>query len=242
MKYKFSQEQKEEIKAARRGNRDKQIDKRLEVLELRCEGISQKEISEKTGYHRSYICKLIKLYFEKGLQAVAETHYCGNRRNMSICEDNNGNVFVSFERTDETELSENPMLTHCLAVVKLDGDYLLGRNKWRGRYEIFGGCTERGETARECIIRECGEELGLNGIEPVYLGAMKFLMKPDFFSPNERTEYGGLYGITLHGMSVSDICEQIRDKEEIVELALYSRIKGIEPIAEIDEKLLEYYA
>ena len=87
MKYKFSEEQHAEIKAVRRANRDKQIDKRLEVLELRCEGVSQKEIAEKTGFHRSHVCNLIKMYFEDGLQAVAETHYVGNRRNMSFEEE-----------------------------------------------------------------------------------------------------------------------------------------------------------
>lgn len=87
MKYEFNKEQQAEIKAARQVNRDKQIDKRLEVLELRCKGVSQKEISEKTGYHRSHVCNLIKMYFEKGLQAVAETHYVGNRRNMSFEEE-----------------------------------------------------------------------------------------------------------------------------------------------------------
>ena len=87
MKYKFNEEQHAEIKAARKANSDKQIDKRLEVPELRCEGVSQKEIAEKTGYHRSHVCNLIKMYFEKGLQAVAETHYVGNRRNMSYEEE-----------------------------------------------------------------------------------------------------------------------------------------------------------
>lgn len=87
MKYEFNKEQQAEIKAARQVNRDKQIDKRLEVLELRCEGVNQKEISEKTGYHRSHVCNLIRMYFEKGLQAVAETHYVGNRRNMSFEEE-----------------------------------------------------------------------------------------------------------------------------------------------------------
>ena len=87
MKYKFNEEHKAEIKAARQANRNKQIDRRLEVLELRCEGVSQKEISEKTGYHRSHVCSLIKMYFEKGLQAAAETHYSENRRNMSFEEE-----------------------------------------------------------------------------------------------------------------------------------------------------------
>lgn len=90
MKYKFNEEQKEEIKAARRSSRDKQIEKRLEVPELRCNGVGQKEIAEKTGYHQSHVCNLIKLYFEKGLQAVAETHYGGNRRNISSDEETGG--------------------------------------------------------------------------------------------------------------------------------------------------------
>lgn len=87
MKYKFNEEQYAEIKAARKANKDKQIDKRLEVLELRCEGKSQEKIVEKTGFHRSHVCNLIKIYFEDGLQAVAEKHYVGNRRNMSFEEE-----------------------------------------------------------------------------------------------------------------------------------------------------------
>lgn len=87
MKYKFSEEQLAEIKAARRANKDKRVEKRLEVLELRCVGVSQKEISEKTGFHRSYVCSLIKKYSEKGIQSVIESHYGGNRRNMSLDEE-----------------------------------------------------------------------------------------------------------------------------------------------------------
>lgn len=87
-----------------------------------------------------------------------------------ICKDHDGNVFISFEHTDEAKLSEDPLLTHCLAVVKTGNDYLLGWNKWRNRYEIFGGCIENGETARDCILRECSEELGLTSFDITYLG------------------------------------------------------------------------
>ncbi len=84
MKYKINKEQKEEIKAARHRNRDKQIDKRLEVLELRSEGVSQKEIAEKTGYCRSHVCDLIKIYFERGLLYLpiylARTNYSRSLR------------------------------------------------------------------------------------------------------------------------------------------------------------------
>ena len=87
MKYSFSKEDYEQIKTARKQNRDKQIDKRLEVLELRCEGMTQEAIAKKTGFHRSHISNLIRKYFEEGLSYVAEKHYNGNRRNMSFEEE-----------------------------------------------------------------------------------------------------------------------------------------------------------
>ncbi len=158
-----------------------------------------------------------------------------------ICKDDDGNVFISIDSISEVLLSENPLLTHCLAVVKIGNDYLLGWNKWRNRYEIFGGCIESGETARECITRECYEELGIHDVDIVFIGAIKYLMQPDYFSSNERIEYGGLYGITLSNVSIEDIYSQIKDKDEITKLALYSQIKNSEPIALIDEKLLDYF-
>lgn len=88
MKYRFSQEQYEEIKAAREKCRDKQTNRRLEVLEMRCEGNSLKVIAAETELCQSHVSDLIRLYFEEGLDAVATTHYAGNRRNMSIQQEN----------------------------------------------------------------------------------------------------------------------------------------------------------
>lgn len=157
-----------------------------------------------------------------------------------ICKDSEGNILLSVDKTDESTLSENQLLTHCLAVVKMGDDYLLGWNKWRNRYEIFGGCIEKGETARDCIIREISEELGVS--EPItYLGSMKLLLRPDYFSQEERIELGGLYGIKIPESPIESIYAGIKDKEEITKLALYRQIKNKEPIAEIDEKLLEYF-
>jgi len=159
-----------------------------------------------------------------------------------ICRDQDGNLLVSIDKVDEETLSKDPRFTHCLAVVKIGNDYLLNRNKWRNRYEIFGGCIEKGESARECIVRECSEELGFDSSDITYLGAMTFSLKPDYFSKSERIELGGLYGITLPAAtSPEDLYNGVADKEEITNLALYSRIKGKEPIALIDEKLLGYY-
>lgn len=159
-----------------------------------------------------------------------------------ICRDQDGNLLISIDDIDEAELSKDPLFTHCLAVIKVGSDYLLNRNKWRNRYEIFGGCVEKGESAHECIVRECFEELGFTSSDVTYLGAMRLLLKPDYFSKSERIELGGLYGITLPGTaSLDDLYNSLADKEEITGLALYSQIKGKEPIALIDEKLLGYY-
>lgn len=158
----------------------------------------------------------------------------------NIMTDSDGNVFESFDAIDEVEANGLQGLTHCLAVVRVNGDYLLGRNRFRNRYEIFGGCMESGETARESITRECREELGAEG-DFEYLGVMKFLMMPDYFSDKKRTEFGCLYGITLENRPLDDLYSQIKDRREILRLALYEDIKGREPISEIDELLLRYY-
>ena len=163
------------------------------------------------------------------------------KKQKYICEDHDGNIFLSIDYIAEEELSQIPELTHCLAVVKIGGEYLLGWNKWRNRYEIFGGCKEQGESARKCIVRELSEELGIDTSSIRYLGAVKFLMKPDYFSPDERIELGGLYGITLPETSLDELYRQISDKNEITNLAFYSQVRGKEPIAVIDEKLLDYY-
>ena len=158
-----------------------------------------------------------------------------------ICKDQNGNILVSIEKMSEEELSESPLFTHCLAVVKVGDEYLLGRNKWRNRFEIFGGCREKGESSRDCILRECNEEFGFASADITYIGTMKLRLKPDYFSKEEREELGGLYGISLPNISPEDLYSRIKDKEEITELRFYSQIKEKEPIALIDEKLLEYY-
>ena len=73
-KYTFTSEEKEEIKAARRKNRNKKIEKRLEALEMRAEGKRNKEISEKTGFHVQYITVLVSQYKANGLSSIIENH------------------------------------------------------------------------------------------------------------------------------------------------------------------------
>ena len=87
MKYVFTQKDREAINQARKMNHDKQIEKRLLVLVMRFNGKTQKEIAGVTGFARSHVCNLIRKYFDEGLDAVAQKHYHGNRRNLSIDEE-----------------------------------------------------------------------------------------------------------------------------------------------------------
>ena len=82
-KYTFSEEQIKEIKSARKENKNKRIDKRLQVLELKSEGKTTKRIAEMTEYGHAHVSSLIKQYFENGIESIIGNHYKGNRRNMS---------------------------------------------------------------------------------------------------------------------------------------------------------------
>ena len=83
----ISEEEVIEIKAVRKKNRDKAIDKRLEVLLLHAEGKKREEISAKTGYGRQYVTDLVCIYRKKGLEHFSQKHYKGNHRNLSFDEE-----------------------------------------------------------------------------------------------------------------------------------------------------------
>ena len=136
MKYAFREEDKKAIKEARKNTRDKQQDRRLEVLELRCEGMTQKEIAEKTGFHRSHVSNLIKKYFEEGLGAISEKHYVGNRKNMSYEEEEK--LLAPFkEKANKGELVEvsaieavyREAVGHSIGTAQIY--YVLHRHGWR---------------------------------------------------------------------------------------------------------------
>lgn len=161
---------------------------------------------------------------------------------MLVADDKGNELLDIINIAEENADKQYEPVNHCLAVVKIENDYLMGWNKWRQQWEIFGGCREEGESLRECIIRECKEELGLVNVAFEYLGLMYYNMAPGYFNPEWHCEYGGLYGVTLSKDYFKDIEKYRTDKEEVEKLAFYKDVKGKENIAPIDEKLLEYWA
>ncbi len=81
--YQFSREQKTELEAAKKANKNKSIDKRLEALLMRASKVKREEICKRTGFCKQYITDLTANYHKNGISAITGNHYKGNRRNMS---------------------------------------------------------------------------------------------------------------------------------------------------------------
>ena len=86
-RYKISDEEKATIEKARQETKNKNVDRRLRVLQLHAEGMKHKEIAEKTEYTKLYISELVNKYRKNGLSAIIDNHYQGNNRNMSFAEE-----------------------------------------------------------------------------------------------------------------------------------------------------------
>lgn len=83
----ISAEEVAEIEKARKQNKDKTVDRWLEVLLLHAEGRKRSEIAKKTGFGKQYVTELVGEYRRKGLRDFAQKQYKGNRRNMSLVEE-----------------------------------------------------------------------------------------------------------------------------------------------------------
>ena len=155
---------------------------------------------------------------------------------------NGAQIIEKLNISEDEALQTLPNLNHALVIVKIRDDYLLGYHKWRDDWETFGGLIEEGERLRECIERECEEELGINNIDFKYLGIVHYYMPPDYWNKEWHEEYGGLYGITLSKEMLEIIEENRQDKDEIGEIGLYSKLKARgKNIDEINERLLEFF-
>jgi len=85
--YQITKEQKGELEKARKGNRGKKVDQRLRALIMRAEGKTNAEIGKVCEYHPAYVSQLVSKYCKGGIAAIVENHYHGNRRNMSVAEE-----------------------------------------------------------------------------------------------------------------------------------------------------------
>ena len=58
--------------------------------------------------------------------------------------DGKGNELLDIIDVSEADADKKyEPVNHCLVVVKIGDDYLIGWNNWRKDWEIFGGCREK---------------------------------------------------------------------------------------------------
>ena len=81
--YRYTENDRAIIAAARKENKNKRAEKRLHALELRASGKSSDEVAKAVGFHPAYISQLTAKYQKGGIEAISGNHYGGNRKNMT---------------------------------------------------------------------------------------------------------------------------------------------------------------
>jgi 8-oxo-dGTP diphosphatase len=112
----------------------------------------------------------------------------------AIATDAAGQRLVALTRADEEHLDGGAPCPLALVVVRDDEDrVLLGRNRWRGTFELPGGMRDGSEPARDAAQRELREETGL-GAALSWVGIADF----ELVGPARR-ERAAVYSATADG-------------------------------------------
>ena len=83
----IGEEEYSEIVAAEKATQDKQVSRRLKVLILRHDGLSNAEIGERLGLCSVRVSQIVSGYKKQGLEAFTRKKYGGNHRSMSEAEE-----------------------------------------------------------------------------------------------------------------------------------------------------------
>ena len=91
----ISEQEYERIKEAAKKNKNKRVDKKLQVLIMRHENKGNEEISARTGYNVRYITTLMGQYKKQGLEEFIRIKQTSHNRNMSV--EQEAKVLAKFE-------------------------------------------------------------------------------------------------------------------------------------------------
>lgn len=138
------------------------------------------------------------------------------------------NQFIAT--TNENDIAQYSPATHALLIIKYKGKYLIVYDKNKRKWELSGGKIEKGETPRQCAIRELKEETGQSVSDIRLKGTMKFILTPD-----RRIEYGALYMGSLKHLV------PFKENNEISEILFWDGKMTISNFDAIDQGLVELY-
>ena len=134
--YEISQEEAAEIKAYRKNVKDKYTDRRMYAVQLRGEGLKNKEISEKLSIDKRMISRYVSLYRKGGIKRLENQPRSGRPTKMTYEEEEN--MLAKFKEKAEAgqiiEISEiKAEYESITGTSKSHGQiyYVLHRHGWR---------------------------------------------------------------------------------------------------------------
>ena len=135
-KYHIKEEDYNRANELSKRNKNKRVDKRLQVIILRYEGFTDAEISYKTGYHSKTVSALCVECCKVGVDEYAKIKYGGNHRSLSQKEEEE--ILSTFRKKAEAGQIVSVKEIKAAFDEKIGKDtgrgyiyMLLERHKWR---------------------------------------------------------------------------------------------------------------
>lgn len=120
----ITSEEYEAVKAAAKKNKHKRIDKKLQVIILRYEGMTCEEIGKKLGYAKQTVSRLCAEFKKNGLEEYIKPKYKGNHRSLSVEEEDA--ILAEFEE----KANKGQIIT--VQQIKAAFDKKIGKDTGRG--------------------------------------------------------------------------------------------------------------
>ncbi|MBR6536523.1 MAG: NUDIX hydrolase [Lachnospiraceae bacterium] len=143
----------------------------------------------------------------------------------------NKSGWILLEHLDikEEEIGNYENVTGAFAIVTVDGQYLIGYNKWRQQWEFCGGGIEQGETAREAALRELFEETHQRAAELTFKGISRMQR------PSGELCYQAVFTGAVEGLEPFIATEE----DEMSNIMLWDLKQDIGYVDECDLKIVE---
>ena len=100
IKYKITEAEYKAVKEASKRNKNKRVDKRLQVIILRYEGMKDADTGVKLGYSRKCVSRLCAEFKKVGLEEYSRHKYGGN--NQAMTTDEETKILESFRKQAES--------------------------------------------------------------------------------------------------------------------------------------------
>ena len=133
-KYHITEEDYTVAKELSKKNKNKRVEKRLQVIMFRYEGLKDVEIASKTGYHRKRVSQLCAEFCTVGAEEYAQHKYGGNHKSLTDEE----------EKEILSKFKEKAELGQLVTVKEIKAAFDEKREKDTGRAYIYNVLERHG--------------------------------------------------------------------------------------------------